>query len=187
MSVSLHLDFERRGWLVIALASYSGRRGFEFPPEDPIRISKGILVLVFFNLSGKFQDNKPTINSVLILSFYYSALHYTAEITSFNKLTCIVIRSAESQGINLTLMEPRGSLQCLQVLAVSIYLKLDDSNPLPVTFGYILILSYPLHFRSYTWSSLSLSIILMYYSYIPCVLSCVLNAPAIISSVIFSP
>jgi len=68
MSVSIHLDYERRGSLATTLASYSGRRGFEFPLGGHIRILKGVLLMVILNLSGRFLDNKPTTNSAHILS-----------------------------------------------------------------------------------------------------------------------
>jgi hypothetical protein len=71
---------------------------------------------------------------------------------SFNKLTFILIPWAKSPWINLLFMDPRDSLSCLQVFAVGVYPRLDDSNlyPVPVTFGCILILSYPIQFRSYS-------------------------------------
>jgi hypothetical protein len=67
MSVSIHLDFERRGSLVINPASYSGRRCFEFPAGH-VGILKGTPFMVFLILSGKFQDNKSTVNSDHFLS-----------------------------------------------------------------------------------------------------------------------
>jgi len=79
---------------------------------------------------------------------------YTIEIASFNKLTFILIPLAKSPLINLSFMEHRDSLYCLQVLA-SVYPRLDDSNPypVPVTFGCILIMvCYPIKLRSYICS-----------------------------------
>ena len=79
---------------------------------------------------------------------------YTIEIASFNILTFIFMPSAKSPWINLSFMEPRDSLSCLQVLATGVYPRLDDSSlyPVTVTFGCILILSYPIQFRSYSCS-----------------------------------
>jgi len=68
ISVSIQLDYERRGSLAATLASYSGRRGFEFPLGGHVRILKGVLLMVILNLSGRFLDNKPTTNSVHIIS-----------------------------------------------------------------------------------------------------------------------
>jgi len=68
MSVAIQLDYERRGSLAATLASYSGRRGFEFPLGGHVRILKGVLLMVILNLSGRFVDNKPTTISVHILS-----------------------------------------------------------------------------------------------------------------------
>lgn len=64
----LYSQTERRGSLAITLASYTGRRGFEFPLGGHVRILKGVLLMVILNLSGRFMDNKPTTNSVQILS-----------------------------------------------------------------------------------------------------------------------
>jgi len=71
-------------------------------------------------------------------------------ILSFNKLTFILIPWAKSPWINLSFTDPTDSLSFSQVPTVDVYPRLDDSNlyPLPVTFGCILILSYPVQIRS---------------------------------------